>query len=107
MTDSPVVFPGTTETSPALDVEVLWRFEWDMGRNGTVESEFVATRKEIEEVLGSNVYFGEILGKHSLVLGTLEASEFKMLSDDVDFAQKFKNIIGTTGYCPFDYLEEE
>lgn len=107
MAESLVEFPGTTHQSPAPDAEVVWRFEWDMGRNGTVESEFVATRKEIEEILGQRVYFGEILGKHSEVYGTLEASEFKMISDDVAFAQKFKELIGTTGYCPFDYLEED
>lgn len=106
MAESLVEFPGTTHQSPAPDAEVVWRFEWYLGRNGTVESEFVATRKEIEAVLGQSVYFGEILGKHSEVRGTLEASEFKMISDDVAFAQKFKELIGTTGYCPFDYLEE-
>ncbi len=90
-------------------MEFLYKFEWDCGRQGTVTGIFVAKKEEIEEVIGKGVYFGEILGKHSEVYGTLEASEFKILSDDQDYIKKTKEIFGKTihGYNPLDYLNED
>lgn len=51
--------------------EVLYKFYWYCGRMGDVEGVFKAKKSFVESVIGNNVYFGEILGKHSDVYGTL------------------------------------
>lgn len=104
--DSALLIRGTTQSHPGQDAEVLWKFLWDT-RQGVVESIFVATRRELETIIDREICFGEILGKHSEIEGILEAVDFKLLSDDLDFAQKFQTLVGSTGYCPLDYLEAE
>lgn len=81
----------------------LWSFFWDCGRQGEVEGLFKATREEVENATGKDVYFGEILGKHSEVYGTLEEGEITLESDD---SLVVLNAI-ESGYNPLEYLEEE
>ncbi len=57
----------------------LYSFEWDCGRMGFVEGLFVATEEEIKDAIDKEVYFGEILGKHSEVYGTLEQGDLKAI----------------------------
>lgn len=94
----------------ASEHKVLVSFHWDEGRMGDVEGLFVTTKERIEKSLGKGVYFGEILGKHSEISGTLKKEDFKVKSDDPAFIDKLVEIIGfetISGYNPFDYLEEE
>lgn len=76
-------------------------------RGGSVESIFVATQEQIDSIIGKRVYFGEILGKHSEVIGDLESCEFEVLSEDQDFIEKFEKIIGDTGHNPISYLRDQ
>lgn len=88
----------------------LYRFNWDCGRMGHVEGVFIADSAEVSSCIGREVYFGEILGKHSEVQGTLEEGELTVLSDDKEFIDKLSDVFcGTriSGYCPLDYLSEE
>ena len=90
--------------------KVLVSFFWNEGRMGDVEGLFVTTKEKIEKSLGKEVYFGEILGKHSEIFGTLKKEDFKVESDDPAFIDKLVEIIGAetiSGYNPFDYFEEE
>lgn len=84
----------------------LWRFSWNVGRQGDVEGVFVASEEEIESNIGSAVYFGEILGKHSEIYGTLDRSDLELISDDPKFVGLFQQHIGSTGHNPLEYLEE-
>lgn len=78
----------------------LWRFYWDCGRQGEVEGIFKAAKEEVDAAIGMEVYFGEILGKHSEVYGELEEGEITLESDD---PLVVKNAI-ESGYNPLDYL---
>ncbi len=98
---------GLTVAAPAASVPKLWRFYWDCGRQGAVESVFVASQAEIDAALGSAVYFGEILGKHSEVHGQLDAEDLTLLSDDPALVALFRDRVGSTGHSPLDYLEED
>ena len=51
--------------------KVLVHFEWDCGRQGMVDGLFVTTQEKIDAAIGTEVYFGEILGKHSEIFGKL------------------------------------
>ena len=88
------------------EAALIWRWSWSM-RGGDLESVFTATRAEVEELYGQYIVFGEVLGKHSDVQGTLEADEFEVLSEDPQLVELFRKHVGSTGHSPFDYLEEE
>lgn len=81
--------------------QCLWSFYWDCGRQGEVEGLFKATKEEVENAIGKEVYFGEILGKHSEVYGVIEKGEIELVSDD-----PIKVMSATeSGYNPLEYLQ--
>jgi hypothetical protein len=87
---------------------VLAKFNWDCGRQGSVNSLFVTTENELAELVGQTIYFGEVLGKHSDISGTLEADDVKVVSEDQEFITKLVEIIGSdtiSGHNPLHYRE--
>jgi hypothetical protein len=89
--------------------KVLVSFKWDVGRMGDVTGLFVTTTEKLEGLYGKQVYFGEILGKHSEICGTIDPKEITIKATDPVFIDKLVEIIGSetiSGYNPFDYLEE-
>ncbi len=74
---------------------------------GDVTGIFAAPRQDIEAAIGKRVCFGEILGKHSDIEGTLDWVDFEHLTDDPAFIEQAKEMkCIPTGYNPLDYLEE-
>lgn len=76
---------------------------------GEVEGLFIAEESEVIAHLDKDVYFGEILGKHSEIYGTLGEEDLTVLSDDQEFIAQVERVFGGTrisGYCPLDYLSE-
>lgn len=90
-------------------MKYLWRFYWDCGRQGNLEGLFVATENEIKEVIGKDVYFGEVLGKHSEIYGTIEENDIKKIDLDYKTVEKVEKVLGDTwsGFNPFEYVEYE
>lgn len=88
--------------------KVLVRFFWDCGRMGDVDGLFVTTKEELEKAYGKRVYFGEILGKHSEVYGTLDREDIEILSEDAVFIAQLTHLLGDhlSGYNPLDKIEE-
>lgn len=87
----------------------LYSFQWDCGRMGYVNGLFVATQAEVNLAIGRQVYFGEILGKHSEIYGTLEASDITLISDDQEKVEWLLSLFQyhtISGYNPLDYLPE-
>ena len=90
--------------------KVIVDFGWDCGRMGSVSSTFVCNEDDLNNAIGSDIYFGEILGKHSEVYGTLNQEDVKIVSDDQDFIIKFEKVIGenwSSGYNPLHYINDE
>lgn len=58
-------------------------------------------------IVGTDVYFGDILGKHSSVELTLRPEHFTVLEVKDSTVEDLQNTIGNTvsGYNPFDYIE--
>jgi hypothetical protein len=79
----------------------LWRFHWDCGRMGSLESVFKATQAEIDEAIGKECYFGEVLGKHSEIYGTFEKDDIELITDDPAVVGKVPSI----GYDPLEYIQ--
>ena len=88
-------------------MKAIYEFHWYCGRMGSVEGLFVADKDEVEKALGKNIYFGEILGKHSEVYGTIEPGEIVLITDDPQAIRMFEVYNFSIGYNPFDYLPEE
>lgn len=92
-----------------MQTKLIVEFFWECGRQGSLGGLFVCTQQQLDSVLGKEVYFGEVLGKHSEVYGTVEPEDIKILSKDQEFIAKFIEIIGDgtiSGYNPLDYYEE-
>lgn len=89
-----------------MSKKALWKFEWDVRRMGKVRGMFIATDEEVEKHIGAQVYFGEILGKHSEIHGTLDREDLTRLTDDAEFIAKFEEYGCASGYNPLRYLAE-
>jgi hypothetical protein len=87
--------------------KAIYRFFWDCGRQGNLHGVFVAYKDALEYAVGKELYFGEVLGKHSEVYGTFEASDLELVSDDVKDVEVFERLNLATGYNPLDYLPDD
>lgn len=87
----------------------LFSFYWDCGRMGSLEGLFVASQEDVDNLIGKQIYFGEVLGKHSEIYGDLSIEDLKVIEIDQDAIDKIVAVTGTTisGFNPFEYYEPE
>ncbi len=87
----------------------LWKFYWDCGRMGSLEGLFVESQQRIDAIIGQEIYFGEVLGKHSDISGTISAEDFEAIDIGEEAIDKIVAVTGATvsGYNPFEYWDEE
>lgn len=83
----------------------VFKFNADYGRMGNLEGVFVAKKSHVKYLIDNKiqVYFGEVLGKHSEVYGELEEKDFKMVSEDKAVIDILLSNNLLSGYDPFDY----
>lgn len=84
-----------------------YKFFWDCGRNGNLHGVFIASEEEIKNAIGKEVYFGEVLGKHSEIHGTLDEGDLKILTSDPSEISLIKRLGLTSGFNPLNYMEED
>ncbi len=86
-------------------MKAVYKMHIDCGRMGELEGVFVAGKKQVEKLLSSGVevYFGEVLGKHSEIYGGIEDKEIKMVSDDQNVVDVIEKHGLQSGYNPFEY----
>ena len=86
----------------------LYSFYWDCGRMGGLQGLFIAEQSEVDKILGKEVYFGEVLGKHSEIYGEVDDENIEVVSEDQEKVEWLENLLGSTvsGYNPLDYYEE-
>lgn len=88
----------------------LYSFHWDCRRMGDLTGVFIAEENEVKALIGKEVYFGEVLGKHSEIEGTIDAEDFTVRSDDQDLIAKLMGVFDgghIDGINPFHFLEDE
>jgi hypothetical protein len=86
----------------------IYKFFWDCRRGGRVEGTFIAESEAVSAAIGKDLYFGEILGKHSEVYGILDEGDITLKSTDPNFIAMFEEILGGgVGYNPLDYINED
>ena len=83
----------------------VYEMNFDCGRMGKLEGIFVADKRYVDFLVSNNIeiYFGEVLGKHSEVYGTLTPDEIKMVSDNPEVVSVVKDNGLSSGYNPFEY----
>lgn len=89
-------------------MKTLYKFYWDAGRHGCVEGLFIEDSESMEQFYGRHVYFGEILGKHSEVEGTLDREHITVVSEDEEKIEWLESVLGrsVSGYNPVEYMQE-
>ena len=88
----------------------LYKLDCTFGRMGEIESLFISDDKSVEEAIGKEVYFGEVLGKHSEIFFDLEPDDIQEVSDDQELVEKLLELYpkGTVcGLNPLNNLSEE
>lgn len=91
-------------------MKVLYEFHWDCGRMGSLDGLFIEERDVFEDVIGEELWFGEVLGKHSEIYGPLGKEDLTVKSEDQEFIAQLEEVFGgnhISGYNPLDYLPEE
>lgn len=87
----------------------LYQFSVDFGRMGDLDGVFIAEKEKVAELVAANpeLYFGEVLGKHSEVILDLEEKHIELLTDDPEVIEVLLRVIGTdiAGFNPIDYWE--
>jgi hypothetical protein len=74
---------------------------------GTVTGTFVADEDYVKTCIGKRVYFGEILGKHSEIYGTLDEKDLTIITDDQEFIEKVEKYkMDSIGHNPLRNLVE-
>ena len=92
-----------------MEKKRLWKFKWECGQQGDLEGLFIATKKEVDSMIGIEVYFGEVLGKHSEIYGIIEDGEI-IESDASDATiEELEDMFGKSicGYNPLNYISED
>lgn len=91
--------------------KAVFKFNFDCGRQGNLEGLFISTKEEVRALIDSEieVYFGEVLGKHSEIYGKIGESEIILVSDDENVVEFVEKHDMENGYNPFDYwtLDED
>lgn len=83
----------------------IYKFYSDCGRMGSLEGLFVADKSRVK-ILTENkieVYFGEVLGKHSEIYGEIDKDEMKIISDNEEIVNLFIENEISSGFNPFHY----
>ena len=87
-------------------MRAIYKMSIDCGRAGSLEGIFVAEDDEVNHLIDSKIEisFGEVLGKHSDIVATLERSEVERITDDPSVIEIFEKYGFHSGYDPFDYV---
>jgi len=91
-------------------MKAIYEFYWDCGRMGDLTGLFIANTSDIDKIIGEEIYFGEVLGKHSEIYGDLEEKDLTVKSKDQEFIKQFEDIMGEgtiSGYNPLNYHHED
>jgi hypothetical protein len=85
----------------------IYKFFADFGRMGDLSGVFVAKAEDVENIIGQEVYFGEVLGKHSEVVMTIEDDNFTLVTNDEKFIEMFEDCGLENGHNPFDFIDSD
>ena len=85
--------------------KAVFKFHADCGRMGDLDGVFISTKEKVDKLIESEiqVYFGEVLGKHSEIFGAIEEDEISFVSDNAEAVRIIEEHNLTSGFNPFEY----
>jgi hypothetical protein len=86
--------------------KAVYKYTEDFGRMGVLDGVFVEDVDFVEANTGREVYFGEVLGKHSEIVGTTNQENVTLVADSADFVFLFEQFGLSSGYNPFDCIRD-
>ena len=89
-------------------MNAIYKMTLDYGRMGSLSGIFTADKNKMQALIesGKEVYFGEVLGKHSEVFTAIKPQFIRLVSDDPEHVAMFDSLNMKTGHNPFDYIGE-
>jgi hypothetical protein len=86
--------------------KALFNFHFDCGRGGSLYGTFIADTADVEKLIKNEteIYFGEVLGKHSDISGPVEECDITKVTEDQELIEKLQSLGIANGINPFDYL---
>lgn len=83
----------------------LYKLNFDCGRQGQLEGIFIADVKFVDYLIENDIYvdFGEVLGKHSDICGTVGKDEIEFVTDNHEVLTIVKGFDLENGHNPFEY----
>ena len=86
-------------------MKAVFKMNVDCGRMGNLEGVFIAEKEDVENLRksGIQVYFGEVLGKHSVIYGKIDDSEITFVSDAPEVVSVIESNGLESGFNPFGY----
>jgi hypothetical protein len=97
------------------EARILCRYYSEVDRHGVIQGLFTTLKKDYDKLFGKDVYFFEVLGKHSEFRGTIDEMELQILSDDINFIKQLEReallvkefrSMTISGQNPFKYLND-
>lgn len=86
-------------------MKAIYKLNLDCGRNGSLYGIFIADKEYVDVLVNNDieVYFGEILGKHSDISLSIDDTDIELITDDKKVIDMFEEYELSTGINPFDY----
>lgn len=83
----------------------VYKFKQYRGRSGAIGGLFISTNDKVDMLIESEieVYFGEVLGKHSEVYGSISKDDIILVSDNEEVIKVIEQYDLTSGLNPFHY----
>lgn len=90
-------------------MKAIYRFEISYGRMGTLYGLFVAEKDDVANLIASEdkIDFGEVLGKHSEISGTIDDTDIRMITDEQSMIDRFLVLDMEIGFNPVEMWKEQ
>jgi hypothetical protein len=86
--------------------KAIYKYSKDFGRMGDLNGIFVADPDEVSLCMEQEVYWGEVLGKHSNVYHNLSHEDIIFITDNQEFVSLFEEYKLSFGYNPVERVLE-
>jgi len=86
-------------------MKAVFKMDFDCGRMGELTGVFVADKDAIKWLIENKgeIYFGEVLGKHSEIYGPIDEADIKLVSDAPEVVAVIEKHELSSGYNPLNY----
>ena len=84
----------------------LYKYSEHFGSQGMLEGLFFATAQDMQSMMNKEIYFGEVLGKHSEVETIIKKDSVTLITDDAEEVQRLQKLGIQVGIDLTDYLDQ-